>query len=164
MGAIGKLISTKIENYVMGIVQKKLKENKDGSFFSPSGDDSPPLPDDKICMLSIDGSGKFAFIGSLMITKGAKSGEKILYSRDSNGNIKGKIYINQNGEIVLNDGTDFAVAFNKLKIEFDILNAAFNGHTHIYLPGPSAPIATAAPLPQSTAIIDNTKVEKVRLP
>ena len=178
MGAIGKLISTKIENYVMAIVQKKLIENKDGSFFSPAGDDSPPLPDDKIFMSSVDGSGKFAFLGTLMITQGAEHGEKILYSRDSSGGVKGKLYINKSGEFVFNDGTDYAVAFEDLKtamdnfktsIESSITSAiasAIVGHTHI---SNGAGVATnpgigAGAVPPVVVNIDLSKVEKVRLP
>ncbi len=163
MGFIGRLISTRIDNYILGVIEKRKGYNLEPAFFGPAGIDARPLPGDKQYCGSQDGSEKYVILGSLMISQGAKEGELILYSRDSNGNIKSKVYLNQAGEIVFNDGTDFGVAFNRLKTEFDKLNSSFNSHTHVYAPGPGSPVPTATALPQSTALIDNTKVEKVRL-
>lgn len=163
MGSVSKYISSKFESYVIGVIEKRFGDNREAPFYSPAGIDSVPLPDDKMFISEKDGSGKYVILGSLMISKGAKEGELILYSRDSNGSVKSKLYLNKTGEIVLNDGTGFAVEFNNLKAEFDKLNSAFNGHTHIYSPGPSPPVTTATPVPQSSAVIDNTKVDKVRI-
>ena len=114
MGFIGKLISTRIDNYILGVVQKRKGYNLEPPFFGTAGIDARPLPNDKQYCGSNDGSGNYVILGSLMISVGAKEGELILYSRDIDGNIKSKAYLNQAGEIVLNDGADFAVAHTDL--------------------------------------------------
>ena len=105
MGSIAKFISSKIDNFVIGVVEKKLGFKIESAFFSPAGDDSVPLPDDKLFTVNKDGSGVSVIIGSLMISQGAKPGEKILYSRASNGDVKSKLYLNKDGKFYFNDGT-----------------------------------------------------------
>ena len=39
-------------------------------------------------LIDVDGTGNFAAIGVLMVSQGAEPGERILYSRDSDGNVQ----------------------------------------------------------------------------
>jgi hypothetical protein len=41
--------------------------------------------------------------------------------------------------------------YNDLSIKHNALQSSYNSHTHIYSPGPSSPIATATPIPTSSA-------------
>lgn len=109
------------------------------------------------------------------IDESIDEGETLIYSMLEDGTIKSKIYLNKSGEIVANDGTDYAVKYNELKTAFDKLKSDFNSlvslynaHIHaipgVMLGGPgtasSPTVSTGSP---STADMSNSKVEKVRL-
>lgn len=64
----------------------------------------------------------------------------------------GKVTVDAGTEILLGDGASQFVALASLvKAEIDALKATFDSHTHLYSPGPGAAIASATPLPASTA-------------
>lgn len=101
-----------------------------------------------------------------------KSGEVCVYSEHgqtilmkSNGDIEitgtGDIKFDANTDIELNGNTDFAVAFNDLKSGFDQLVTNFNAHIH---PVTTAPGSTGIPATPSTASIDASKVDTVKVP
>jgi hypothetical protein len=46
--------------------------------------------------------------------------------------------------------TDFVALASLVLARLNALEAAFNGHTHVYSPGPGAPVPTATALPQAT--------------
>lgn len=99
MGRIGRLITTKIEKFIVQTVESYMGANVTAETFAPSGDDSPPLPDDRIILVSVDGSGNLAAAGVLSVSQGAKAGEKILYSRDKDGRVKAAISLLNDGKI-----------------------------------------------------------------
>ena len=164
MGRIGRLISNKINTYIVNIVEARFKYNVSANLYGPSGDDSPALPDDRFALMKIDGAGNWIAVGVLVKSQGADPGEKILFSRDSAGAIKATVKMLKDGIIELNGNTDFAVAFDDLKTQFNELKTVVNSHTHIYIPGTLTPVATATGLPQSAADIDQAKVAEVKLP
>lgn len=164
MGRIGRWISGKINTFIVGVVESRFGYNVTSNLYGPSGDDSPPLPDDRIALMKKDGAGNWVAVGVLVLSQGAEAGEKILYSRDSAGVVKATFKMLKDGVIELNGNADFAVAFDDLKTQFDELQTAFNTHTHIYIPGTLATVPTATPLPQSAADIDQAKVAEVKLP
>lgn len=107
MGRIGRLVKTAIDKYIVQTVEAYLGANITAETFAASGDDSPPLADDRIVLVKIDGSGNFAAVGVLSESQGAKPGEKILYSRDKNGEVQAAIKLLNDGKIeieVLGDG------------------------------------------------------------
>ena len=79
MGRIAKLISTKIEEFIVQTVEAYFGANVTAETFAPSGDDSPPLENDRIVLVQVDGTGNFVAVGVLSKSQGAKPGEKILY-------------------------------------------------------------------------------------
>ena len=164
MGRIGRLISNKINTYIVNVVETRFKYNVSSNSYGPSGDDSPALPDDRLALMKIDGAGNWVAVGVLVLSQGAEAGEKILYSRDSAGAIKATVKMLKDGVIELNGNADFAVAFNDLKTEFNELKTVVNSHTHVYIPGTLTPVPTATALPQSAADIDQAKVAEVKLP
>lgn len=156
MASIGKLLSTKIGDFIIGVIQKRIGFKIEPYFFAPAGVDAVPLPNDKMLIDKKDGTGVHVIIGSLMISKGAKEGELILYSRDSAGSVKSKAYLNQSGEIVLNDGSDYAVAHTDLNIALATFTTALNVALASKLDG-------AGSSPGLSIDISGAKVDKVRL-
>jgi hypothetical protein len=109
MGWIGRLISTKIEDYIINTVEKRLSYNVKSETYAPSGDDSVGLAEDRVYLGSIDGLGQSVVLGHLVISQGAKEGEKILYSRDANGDLVAKIYIQNKGKLLIETDSEIEV-------------------------------------------------------
>lgn len=99
MGRIARMIKTEIENFIVQTVEMYFGANVTAETFAPSGDDSPPLPDDRIVLVQTDGTNNFVAVGVLSVSQGAKPGEKILYSRDENGEVKAAIKLLNDGSI-----------------------------------------------------------------
>ena len=104
MGRIAKLISTKIEEFIVQTVEAYFGANVTAETFAPSGDDSPPLENDRIVLVQVDGTGNFVSVGVLSKSQGAKPGEKILYSRGSDGEVKAAIKLLNDGKIEMDEG------------------------------------------------------------
>ena len=190
MGTIGKIIKTKIETFILNTVEKRFSYNINGETYGPSGDDSPGLNDDRVCLVEIDGKGRSVVVGNLTISQGANPGEKILYSRDENGNVKAKIYIKNDGamdiegvggdvniftdnNLVLQQGTDFAMRFNEFKTQIDqmksdydnFINITFNTHTHPGVQSGGSSTGTPAPTGSGTSSdFTNVKVDNINVP
>ena len=177
---IGRILSsifTKKNNFDVKEVKAELKkdENITAEIFSPSGDDSVPLPDDVGCFIPRDESGAYLVNGFIDSKNKCESqpGEKRFYSRDDSGIIKAYIYMRKDGIIELNGNEDFAVRFlvleaefNKLKDSYNDLVEKYNQHTHLYNPGPGTPTASGAASVQgteSTAYISGAKVENLKV-
>ena len=99
MGRIARMIKTEIEKFIVQTVEMYFGANVTAETFAPSGDDSPPLPDDRIVLVQTDGTNNFVAVGVLSVSQGAKPGEKILYSRDENGEVKAAIKLLNDGSI-----------------------------------------------------------------
>ena len=99
MGRIARMIKTEIENFIVQTVEMYFGANVTAETFAPSGDDSPPLPEDRIVLVQTDGTNNFVAVGVLSVSQGAKPGEKILYSRDENGEVKAAIKLLNDGSI-----------------------------------------------------------------
>jgi hypothetical protein len=95
---IGKVLNHTIEKFVTLTAEVWKGFNRNELLYTPSGDDSPPCAGDQIILVKVDGTGKYAAVGVLDVSQGAKPGEKILYCRDADGAVKAKISM-------LNDGT-----------------------------------------------------------
>lgn len=107
MGRIGRLIQTTIEKYIVQTVEAYFGANVTAETFAPSGDDSPPLPDDRIVLVQTDGRGNFVAVGVLSVSQGAKPGERILYSRNDKGEVMAAIKLLNDGKIDMISPTDF---------------------------------------------------------
>lgn len=174
MGRVARWISSKIETYIEGIIESRINERIKTILYGVSGDDSPPLPNDRVLIVEKNGTGSYVACGVLVLSQGAEPGEKILYSRDSNGAVKSTIKLLSTGIIEINGNADFAVAFNDLKIEFNKLNDEYNKLvtrmlSWIPVPGDGgAALKASIIIPPSVSIsgsnIDNAKVAGVKLP
>lgn len=116
MGRIGRLIQAAIGEFIVQTVEAYKGANLTAETFAPSGDDSPPLPDDRIVLVQVDGTGSFVAVGVLSRSQGAKPGERILYSRDEDGEVQAALRLLNDGKIemvspadVRMDGKNFSV-------------------------------------------------------
>lgn len=119
-------------------------------------------PHDGLSCVVIDCGGNNIVVAShdYRFAEEIQKGETLIFSYDSSGVIKGKILINAAGEIVVNDGTDFAVKYNALKTAFDQLKSDFDAHTHGGVTSGSSSTSTTTP---STADMTNAKAGKVKI-
>jgi len=168
---IKEIISTRQIKVLRATIDPRTCENYRG--------DTSPHPDDIALLLQVgDDPDDLVVIGiDDTIARVSQAGEQRLYSYDESRNILASLYLNNNAEVVVNEGTDYAVAytklenaFNTLKQDFDNLVTTYNTHIHTTTatvgasatPGVISPTtSTGSP---STADITIAKIEKVRLP
>lgn len=112
MGRIARLLKTEINTYIQQTVESYMKLNHTCYQYGPSGEDAPPLKDDRIVLIKEDGTGKYVAAGVLTVSQGAKPGEKIMYSRDADGAVQAVIKL-------LNDGKITVIAPGKFSIDCD---------------------------------------------
>jgi hypothetical protein len=99
LGRIGKVINHNIEKFIELVLETRKGFNQKAPVYNSSGEDSPPVKDDRIILLHIDGTGKYVAAGVLTESQGAKPGEKIFYSRDEEGAIQSIISMLGDGTI-----------------------------------------------------------------
>lgn len=113
MGRIGKHLKAEIAEYIEQVIETRLNYKQTALTFAPSGDDSPPIENDRIVLVSVDGNGKFAAVGVLTASQGAKAGEKILYSRNSDGEVQAIISLLNDGKIKLESPDEISIEAEK---------------------------------------------------
>lgn len=99
LGRLARIIKTEIENYIIHTVESHYKQNQLCEQLAPCGDDSPALPEDRCLMIPIEGTGNYVVAAILNKSQGAEPGDKLIYSRDSDGNVKAKIWIHNDGSM-----------------------------------------------------------------
>ena len=67
--------------------------------YGAGGDDAPPLENDRVLLVPIEGTGNYAVAGVLGKSQGAKPGERILYSRDKDGNVRAVVHLMNDGSV-----------------------------------------------------------------
>jgi hypothetical protein len=107
IGRIGKVLNHSIKNIIEIVAETYKGFNQRGILYNSSGDDSPPVKDDKIFLVKTDGTGKYIIVGTLAQSLGAKPGEKILFARDESGKIKSKLSMLGEGSIKWDVDGDF---------------------------------------------------------
>lgn len=106
MGRVGRLIKTEIEKYITQTVETYLKLNQSCYQYGPSGEDAPPLENDRIILIKEDGTGKYCAAGILTVSQGANPGEKFIYSRGTDGSVKAIIKMLNDGSLTIEGATD----------------------------------------------------------
>lgn len=101
MGVLATIVNSETGDFneIVQTVESHYGENKYCDQFSPSGDDAPPLKEDLVVLVDIEGTGNMASVGVFTKSQGAKPGEKIIYSRDANGNVVAKIHLKNDGSV-----------------------------------------------------------------
>jgi hypothetical protein len=99
LGRIGRVIDHNIDKIIEIIVETRTGFNQKAPLYNPSGEDSPPVKNDRLALLKIDGTGKYAVVGVLTQSHGAKPGEKYFYSRNADGEIQSIIKMLEDGTV-----------------------------------------------------------------
>lgn len=145
--------------------------------YQPAGVDSNPVNNSMVLVLPAGQAWKIVVAVNDGVEPMVGRGEYKIYS-SADGTILASVYVNSDGETVINDGTDYAVAFEDLKIAFDQLQSDFdyamqalNAHVHAVAGAPPSGPLPSPPVPgwppgiqASTADIDPAKIEDVRVP
>lgn len=161
MGFLAKLLSfTRVTRNSANISDVKVDpgggSNVVVEHYGPAGDDSHPLPSDAVaCIRNSLHRATAVGYADTVNEPAALAGEKRIYARDSSGAVITTLWLRNTGIIEVNGVADYAVRYNVLKAQFDILNTAYNTHTH---PG------GGVPSPQSAADLTLAKVDEVMLP
>lgn len=74
-------------------------ENVTAKTYGAGGEDAPPLENDRVLLVSIEGTGNYVVAGVLGKSQGAKPGERILYSRDKDGNVRAVVHLMNDGSV-----------------------------------------------------------------
>jgi hypothetical protein len=106
LNRIGKVIDHNIDKFIELVLETRKDFNQKALLYNSSGEDSPPVKNDRIILLHIDGTGKYIAAGVLTESQGAKPGEKIFFARDQKGNIVLKVKMLNNGDYIFDNNTE----------------------------------------------------------
>jgi hypothetical protein len=106
IGRIGKVLNHDIKALINLITETYKGFNQKGILYNSSGEDSPPIKDDKVFLVKADGTGQYIIVGVLTQSQGANPGEKIFFARDGDGNITLKIKLLNDGSYILDTITE----------------------------------------------------------
>jgi hypothetical protein len=96
-----------IEKFCTIIFEARKGDNRHALRYTPAGDDSVPLKEDRLVLAKVDGNGKWVVVGVLVESQKAKPGEKILFGRDEDGKVTSLLKMLNDGTIDLSNEKDF---------------------------------------------------------
>jgi hypothetical protein len=113
ISAIGRVVNHTIEKFVEITSETWKGFTQNARLYSSSGEDSVPCKDDQILLIKIDGTGRYAAIGTLTPSRKAKPGEKLFFARDIDSEIVSMISMLNDGSIKAVSDGDFSVETKK---------------------------------------------------
>jgi hypothetical protein len=121
LGRLARVISSKVDKdgFLILTVETDYKNNIQVESFGPAGDCSRPLPEDKILLIEKEGSGEYGGVVVLNEDQNEGEGEKIIFSRDEDGNVVAQAYFQKDGklDIILDSNLLLNINNNKIKVE-----------------------------------------------
>ena len=108
MSRIARLLKNRMEKFIINTMETRLNFNSESKFYCVPGIHAVPLPDDRMLLVKIDGTGKFAVCGMLNhLQKGLDDpveGDLWLFSRDpgDDGKYQTVVKLNHDGTLVIN--------------------------------------------------------------
>jgi hypothetical protein len=112
LNRVGKVINHNIDKFIELVLETRKGFNQKALLYNSSGEDSPPVKNDRIILLHIDGTGKYIAAGVLTDSQGAKPGEKIFFSRNADGEIQSIIKMMEDGNVIGEIKKDFTLTVN----------------------------------------------------
>ena len=120
-----------------------------------AGDQYNPPDGSKVLVISNGAAYKIAIAVDDLTALSIEIGERAIRAV-LDGEVKSSVHCKVDGNLVLNEGTDFAIQFTAMKVAFDQLKADHNAHGHASFGTP--------PTALSTADMSGAKIDKVRIP
>jgi hypothetical protein len=105
---IGRKAGEEIKKFIQLIFEARKDDNRAALLYNSAGEDSVPLNDERIILVKVDGTGKYAAAGVLTPSRGAKPGEKIFFARDPDAAIVSKISMLNDGSVTTEADGDIA--------------------------------------------------------
>lgn len=136
---------------------------KEVLYVSPPGFDSKPIKGQKGLIMTTESNDSTVFVGVLYESNKTIEGERRLFATDANGKELGTVFLNKNGECVINAGTDYATKYNKLKADIAKFNLSLTSELALISGGIAAGGGAYTPTGIKIDIGDNTKAEKLRI-
>lgn len=110
MGIIARVIQHAFDKFITLTGETRKDFNFNTLLYTPAGDDSIPLKDERLLLVKVDGTGKYVTVGVLTPSQGAKPGEKIFFSRDnkelSEASIVAKISMLNDGSVTIDTDSE----------------------------------------------------------
>ena len=165
-GAPGKSMTVQIKGLGSGEGESEL--------FHVSGVFSRPVNGTRGVEINLGGIKVVVATHNYDLDEALDEGETLIYAMNASGQVLGSILLNSDSEVVINEGTDYAVKYDELKKvvdeitkKIDDLRTVFNSWTVSPNDGGQAlktgVTATWSTTPFSESIA-NAKVDKVRIP
>jgi uncharacterized protein YjhX (UPF0386 family) len=101
VGIIARVIKHTFEKFITLTGETRKDFNFNTLLYTPAGDDSIPLENERLILAKVDGTGKYVTVGVLTPSQGAKPGEKILFARDKDGKVVSKLSFLKDGTVKL---------------------------------------------------------------
>jgi hypothetical protein len=173
-----KVISTAINDLLRYIKVQRfgLEDIQEPNESAPFGDDANPIKGMTAIYAATSQRGESVIIGYINKNRLADTGEKRIFSTDSDGELSTYIWLKNDGTMEIGGSTknlvrfqELETGFNQLRMDLNTLVTTFNSHTHLYIPplvpAPITPIPTAPALPigvASTANISGAKINEIK--
>lgn len=171
---IVEVISTAFDSVKRRIVKVRRRGKDDiqtAKEYSPFGVDSNAPAGMRAIFAETGVKGKTALIGYLNLDKLAEVGETRLYSIKSDKTLSTFIWLKDDGTMQIGGDDDNMVRFSELKTGFDQLRGDFNTfitafNTHVHATAPAGPVSpptgVGLPASQSSASIDDSKIDEIK--
>lgn len=127
MGRIGRIVKNRIEKFIYNTIETRLKLNFENKLYAPAGCHYVPLKDDRMLLVEIDGTNKFAVAGTLNEIQsgldGISEGDIWLFSRNpSTGKFETYIKLNHDGTLIVDTPNDVTIN-NKANVNVHIIGS-----------------------------------------
>jgi hypothetical protein len=99
VGIIAQKIKEEIDKFIQIVSEHRKDFRQNALLYTPAGDDSVPLNEERLILVKVDGTGRYVAVGTLTPSQGAKPGEKIFFARDPDGTIVSKLSMLHGGHI-----------------------------------------------------------------
>jgi hypothetical protein len=106
VGIVAQKIKEEIDRFIQLVTEHRKDFRQNALLYTPAGDDSVPLNEERLILVKVDGTGRYVAVGTLTPSQGAKPGEKILFGRDPDGKVTGKLSFLNDGTVKLENEKD----------------------------------------------------------
>jgi hypothetical protein len=107
VGIVARKIKEEIDKFIQLVTEHRKDFRQNALLYTPAGDDSVPLNDERLILVKVDGTGRYVAVGTLTPSQGAKPGEKILFGRDPDGKITSLIKMLNDGTVDISNEKDY---------------------------------------------------------